>query len=273
MAASTISGLYAGRVMHQRVKPRRHRLEYSMFSLLLDLDEIDALDGKLSLFSRNRFNLFSFFDRDYGANSDKPIRLQIEGHLAEAGLQPDGGPIRVLTMPRILGYAFNPLSVFFCYRRDETLSAIFYEVSNTFGERHSYLLPVENPGAAVIRQKCPKQFYVSPFMDMTMDYAFRVVPPAERVMVAITGSDAEGPIITAALSSRRRELTDGALAKVFFTFPLLTLKVMAGIHFEAFFIWIKGVGFRKRPSPPSLPVTTVSRTLNENTDGKGSMTA
>lgn len=273
MVKPLTSGLYAGRVMHQRVRPRRHRLDYSMFSLLLDLDEIDGLDRKLSLFSRNRFNLFSFFDRDYGAEPGKPIRLQIEGHLCAAGLQPDGGPIRVLTMPRILGYVFNPLSVFFCYRRDESLSAIFYEVSNTFGERHSYLLPVETPDATVIRQKCPKQFYVSPFMDMKMDYAFRVVPPAERVMVAITGSDADGPVITAALSSRRRELTDGALAKVFFTFPLLTLKVMAGIHFEALFIWMKGVGFRKRPAPPKLPVTIVSGNLDENTDGKGSMTA
>ena len=251
----TASALYAGHVMHQRVRPRRHRLDYRLFMLLLDLDEIDALSGRLRLFSRNRHNLFSFRDRDYGAGNAVPLRVQVERHLWGAGLAIEGGPIRLLTMPRVLGFAFNPISVYFCYRRDETLTAILYEVNNTFGQRHSYLLPVDGTAGAPIRQTIAKAFHVSPFMGMDMDYAFRVVPPAERMSLTITGSNDDGPLITAALTATRRPLSDAALLRVFATHPLLTFKVVGGILWEAVKLWIKGVPVQHRPAPPDRPVT------------------
>jgi DUF1365 family protein len=253
----TASGFYAGTVMHRRLRPRPHRLQYRIFALLLDLDEIDGVARRLRLFSRNRFNLFSFHDRDYGAGSYETLRSQVETHLRAAELACDGGPIRLLTMPRILGYAFNPLSVYFCHRRDGGLAAILYEVNNTFGERHSYLIPVgaNDDGTALVRQECPKQLYVSPFLDMDMTYAFRVLPPGRRVAISVTGRDAEGPVIVAVLAADRAPLTDAILARAFVTFPLLTLKVIAGIHWEALLLWWKGLRLRTRPPPPALPVT------------------
>ncbi|CAM5221938.1 hypothetical protein BTHI11S_06252 [Bosea thiooxidans] len=131
------SALYVGLVRHHRFRPRPHALAYRVFWMLLDLDEIDQVSAKLRFFSRNRFNLYAFRDADYGDRSGRPLRLQIEETLAKAGIAHDSGPIRLLTMPRILGYAFNPLSTYFCYRRDGSLCATVYEVHNTFGEIHS----------------------------------------------------------------------------------------------------------------------------------------
>jgi len=250
------SALYVGHVMHRRTRPRAHRLRYRLFSLLLDLDEIDRLAARLTLFSRNRLNLFAFHDRDYAAGTREPLRAQVERHLAAAGLDLGGGPIRLLTMPRILGFAFNPLSVYFCHDRDGALRAILYEVNNTFGQRHSYLLPVEQAGG-IIRQDCAKDFHVSPFMGMDMRYAFRLAPPGERLSLAITGADAEGPILTAVHSAARRPLTDAELLRAFVTHPLLTVKVVGGILWEALRLWAKGVPVRDRPAPPLNPVTIV----------------
>ncbi|WP_371348119.1 DUF1365 domain-containing protein [Ancylobacter sp. IITR112] len=252
---SGASALYAGEVMHVRLKPRRHRLAYRLFSLLLDLDEIDGLDRRLRLFSRNRFNVFSFHDRDYADPQAGPLKAQVERLLAEAGLAPDGGAIRLLTLPRLFGYAFNPLSIYFCHRRDGALSALLYEVNNTFGQRHSYLIPVAPGEVAPLRQKAEKRFYVSPFMDMGLTYAFRVNPPGEALRIAILASDTEGPVLSAVQTATRRPLNDGELARAMLAYPLLTLKVIAGIHWEALFIWAKGIGLRPRPPAPEAPVT------------------
>lgn len=253
------SAIYAGRVMHQRLRPRRHRLRYRVFSLLLDLDEINGLAERLKLFSRNRFNLFSFHDRDYGAGTAEPLQVQVARHMRAAGIEADGGSIRLLTMPRVLGYAFNPLSVYFCYRRSGALAAIFYEVSNTFHQRHSYMIPVPErvnvDSEQPIRQVCPKEFYVSPLLDMNLTYEFRTVPPGRRVGIAISGHDRDGAIIVASLYAERLPLSDSGLARAFVAYPLLTLKVIAGIHWEALRIWLKGVRLRHRPTPPPGAVT------------------
>lgn len=249
------SALYVGKVMHQRLRPRRHRLSYDLYMLLLDLDELDQCAAGLRLFSRGARNLFSFYDSDHGAGGGEPLRAQVERHLDAAGLAIAGGAIRLLTMPRVLGFVFNPISVYFCYHRDGTLVATLYEVNNTFGQRHSYLLPVEPGAGAAFRQSVAKRFYVSPFMGMDMAYAFRVVPPADTLGVGITGSDDAGAVITAVLTARRRALTDAALLRVFVAMPLVTLKVVAGIGWEALRLWVKGVPLRQRPPPPATPVT------------------
>ena len=253
------SALYAGHVMHRRLRPRGHHLRYRIFMMLLDLDEIDGLSARLRLFSRGRFALFSFRDRDYGNGTAQPLRDQIETHMRAAGLRPDGGPIRLLTMPRMLGFAFNPVSLFFCHHRDGSVAAIHYEVNNTFGERHGYFLPVEGGASAraAIHQSCAKDFHVSPFMGLDMAYDFRVIPPAAHLSVGITGSEADGPLITALFTARRRALTDGALALAFISYPLLTLKVVAGILWEALLLWLKGIGLHEHPDAPKNAVPIV----------------
>ena len=256
------SALYVGQVTHRRLRPRKHALRYRTFALLLDLDELPDLAARLRLLSRNSFNLFSFYDRDYGWGA-APLREQIEGHARRVGIDLDGGKIRLLTMPRILGYAFNPISVYFCYGRDGALRAILYEVNNTFGQRHSYFIPVEAAAAGPIRQSCAKQFYVSPFMAMDMVYEFTVSPPEEKVSIAIVERDRQGVVLTATQAQDRVALTDAALARVFFSHPLLTLKVVVGIHLEALVLWIKGMRLQVRPPPPEQSVTHVARRMHE----------
>jgi DUF1365 family protein len=247
------SALYTGQVMHRRLRPKGHRLRYRLYSLLLDLDEIDGLDRRLRLFSRGKFNLFSFHDRDHGDGSGTPLKAQVETLLAAAGL-PRGGPVRLLAMPRVLGFAFNPLAVWFCHGADGRLSAILYEVNNTFGERHSYLLPVEGEGR-LVRHGVGKRFHVSPFLPMAMDYAFRVLPPGEALAVAITASDPQGPVLAAVHTARARPVSDRALVRAFATHPLLTVKVVGAILWEALKLWGKRVPVFDRPAPPARPVT------------------
>jgi DUF1365 family protein len=244
------SGLYTGLVSHARVKPRKHKLAYKIFMLLIDLDELPDL--KLKTLGIGRFNLFGFDPKRFGDSSGRPLKAQIEATLAAADI-PHGGPIRMLAMPQILGRAFNPLTVYFCHAPNQALTAILYEVNNTFGERHSYLIPA--PNAALVKQGCAKEFYVSPFMDMDLTYAFRILRPEERVLVAVDTSDAEGLILTASFSGERRPLTDGALLKAWLTHPWMSVGVVAAIHFEALKIWLKGEKVRVRPPAPERAVT------------------
>lgn len=250
------SALYVGSVMHRRLKPRVHRLRYRMFWMLLDLDELASLGERLRLFSYERFNLFSFRNADHGDGSAAPLRKQVEAHLHEAGIDLAGGAIRLLCMPRILGYVFNPISVYYCHDGAGDLAALLYEVHNTFGQRHTYLIAVDRTQGTAVAQHCAKALYVSPFIGMDMDYDFRLHAPTDRIALSIRGSDASGPVIVAALTGERRELTDRALARVFVTHPLLTLKVIGAIHWDALKLWLKGVRLTPRPPAPQ-PVSIV----------------
>jgi DUF1365 family protein len=231
-------------------------LRYRVFWTLLDLDELGLLHRNLQLFSLERFNLFGFYGADHGDGSQRPLRAQIETHLAAAKIDLSGGRIVLLCMPRILGFVFNPISVYYCYRKDGALAALVYEVHNTFGQRHSYLIPVDVDATEPFEQRCLKAFYVSPFMDMKISYRFRVVPPAERLGLTIEGSDAQSPVILASIAGNRRGLSDVALLRAFLSYPFLTLTVVAGIHWEALKLWIKGMRVRPRPAPPP-PITIV----------------
>ena len=258
------SVLYVGSVMHRRLAPRRHRLRYRAFWMLLDLDEADKLGGRLSLFSRNRFNLFSFHDKDHGDGQSASLRDYVDRVLAGQGIDCRGGRIALLCMPRILGYVFNPLSIYFCHRADGSLAALLYEVRNTFGQMHSYLLPVQG-NAPLVHQHCAKEFYVSPFLDMDMTYDFRVAPPGKRVSVVVAVDDKRGAVLVASLSGERRALSDRSLAAIFVSLPLMTLKVMAAIHWEALKIWWKGMRLYPRPPAPRHAVTVASIMSAEKT--------
>lgn len=254
-----VCAIYTGVVHHKRFAPKIHALRYRMMMALLDLDELDRPGAKLRLFSRNRFNLFSFYDRDHldpeaaGSLKDR-VRALLDG----AGLSIPGGSIQLLALPRILGYAFNPISVYFCRRADQSLAAVLYEVHNTFRQRHGYLIPVDAAAAIPLEQSCAKDFHVSPFMDMDMRYAFRVLPPGEAVSIAVDGMQNGTRMIATSFAGRRRPFTDGQLLRTFFGHPLIAFAVVAGIHWEALKIWLKGVGPRTRPSPPLHSVSIVA---------------
>ncbi|RZI59654.1 MAG: DUF1365 domain-containing protein [Rubrivivax sp.] len=257
------SAIYRGQVMHQRLRPLRHRLQYRMFTLLLDLDELPALDARLRWFSVGRFNLFSFRPSDHGDGTagDVPaLRAHVDTRLTLAGL-PTGGAIRLLAMPRLLGYAFNPLSVWFCHAPEGPLRAIVYEVNNTFGERHSYLIEVDEAqrAAPVVEQRSGKQLYVSPFLGMALEYRFRIEPPRERLSIGVSVHDSGdgAAVLNARLDAARARLTDGALLRLLVTHPLLTLKVVVGIHWEALRLWLKGARLHERPAAPDRPMTIV----------------
>lgn len=244
---SFASAIYYGNVVHERRRPRQHRLDYAAFSLLLDLDELPRLAKEFRLFGYNSRAPLSFHDADHGPADGSPLRPWAEARLREAGIEPDGGPIRLLCYPRILGYVFNPLSVYFCYRRDGTPAAILYEVCNTYRERHTYVIPVgpetatQDPsGPRLVRQQCEKRLYVSPFIGMQAQYHFRILPPEEDVSVVIRQEDTEGFLLAATFRGKRTPMTGRALAGLLASFPLFTLKVTAAIHWEALRMWLKG---------------------------------
>lgn len=241
--------------MHQRFKPRSHRLLYRVFYLLLDIDEIGLLDRSLRLFSHNRFNLLSFRDRDYGDGSGSALRGQVEQRLAAAGIAFDGGVIQILTMPRILGYAFNPLNIYFCFQSDLRPAAIIYEVNNTFGQRHSYVIPASSASRDTVYQESMKTLHVSPFLSTDMTYAFAIGLPRERLTLSIVASTPDGPEMTAKLAARRETLCDATLLRAFCLYPLMTLKVILGIHWEALRIWLKGASFHRLPVAPRRSMT------------------
>jgi DUF1365 family protein len=245
------STLYVGSVMHRRLRPRAHDFRYRAFWLLLDLDELAALSDRLRWFSYNRANLFSLRDSDHGDGSATPLRQQVHATLAAADIALPGGRIRLLCMPRTLGHCFNPLSLYFCHRQDGRLAAMIYQVHNTFGERHSYVVPVEG-NSGVLRQTCGKLLRVSPFLNMDLHYEFRVSGPDERLTVGICTRDGKGPLLSAVLTATRAPLTDRGLLRIFLRIPAVTLKVIAAIHWEALRLWLKGV----RPTPAATAATT-----------------
>lgn len=247
------SAIYSGPVVHERFRPKRHHLRYGVFTLLLDLDELPDLDRRYGLLAYNRRGLLSFHDADHGPTTGENLRPWVIARLAEAGMEPDGGPIRLLCYPRVLGYVFNPLSVYFCYRRNGSLAAILYEVCNTFRERHTYVIPVTEGAREVVRQRCRKALYVSPFIDMKADYHFRIVPPSDGVNIVIRQEDADGLLLAAAFKGTRTELTRAALLRCFARFPFLCLKVISGIHWEALKMCLKGFPVFAH-SPAAAPV-------------------
>ncbi len=266
------AALYFGKVMHARLKPMGHRFNYRVMSLLIDLDRLDAADRQCSLFGVNRAALYSFNEADHGERDGSSLRAYAQRRAAEHGIDLTGGRVLLLCYPRLLGYTFNPLSVYFCHRADGGLALMIYEVRNTFGDIHPYVLPVKPTqiSDAGIRQQHDKLFYVSPFIDMAMRYYFRVMPPAEGVKLRILETDRTGPLLAATFNGRRRALTTPALLWSVFSLPLVTLKITAAIHWEALRLWLKGARLVPRPNAATAnAAANSSLAIEECTDYTG----
>ena len=232
------NGIYTGIVRHERLRPKAHSLSYKVFCLLLDLDDLPSIDRRLRLLSFNRWGILSLREADHG--DGRQLRPWVEAQLRTAAIVADG-PIRVLCYPRMFGYVFNPLTVYFCYRADGALAGIVYEVHNTHGERHAYVLAAPQGNAGRVRQSCAKTFFVSPFMPMDCVYDFSILPPGPRVQILISESDAEGRLLSASFSGEYGALTDAGLLRAMLRHPLMTLKVTLGIHWEALRLLAKGL--------------------------------
>jgi len=255
--------LYPGKVMHARLKPFGHRFTYTVFSLLIDLDRLAEANRLSPLFSVNRINLLSFRAADHGPRDGSDLRTHIDALLAEQGLA-RSARVLLLCYPRVAGYVFNPLSVYFAYDGDGALTALIYEVRNTFGELHTYVAPVRNgqAGPEGVRQDQQKLFYVSPFIDMAQHYHFRILPPGAAVRVRILETDGEGPLLSASFAGRARRLTSRAVLSLCLKIPFMTLKVIGGIHWEALKLWLKGAPFHspsKRPGAAAHAPASSSR--------------
>ncbi|MDE1153414.1 MAG: DUF1365 domain-containing protein [Micavibrio sp.] len=257
------SCIYFGHVMHQRLRPFMHRFRYRIFSLLIDLDELESLQRHGKIISGNRFNIFSVYDRDHARRDGSSAKAWVLEHAAARGLDLAGGKIFMLCFPRLFGYVFNPLTMYFCRTANGDLAAILYEVKNTFGDQHGYFMPIDRQAMPIDRQAGQdifqhghlKEFHVSPFLDVAGEYAFTVRDPAEKLSVLIRHKDDKGDLLLATWNGRRAPLAAPQLLKALLLFPFQAMTVVLAIHWQALRLWLKGAKFYSRPQPPENDIT------------------
>ncbi len=260
MTAAPPPGLFLSRVMHARLRPVRRRFTYRVFSLFLDIDEVQTSAKACALLSHNRFNVLTFRDADHGYRDGAPLRGFVEDTLHRAGIAAKPDAIRLLCFPRLWGLVFNPLSVFYCYTAGR-LSAVIYEVNNTFGDTHAYVAEITATGP-VSRHQAAKTLYVSPLIGMQGRYDFALRDPRNALSLGIKLHDADGLLLTAAQAGERRPLTTGEAFKAVLRHPLMTLKILGAIHFEALGVWLRGARYVPRPLAPEVPVSRAHEASN-----------
>ncbi len=241
-----LATLYAGRVAHVRHSPLRHRFNYRIWMLAVALDDIDTLAARSRWFAHNRFALLAIHDRDHGFRDSRPLRAFVEDALARNHLAEYSARILFVTLPRVLGYAFNPISFYYCYNAAQKLGAVVHQVKNTFGDQVAYVMAVQD--SANIRQPAPKRMHVSPFFDMQGGYRFALNAPAEKLNVSIQYGTAAEKRMTATMCLRARPWSDGALLRLLTEMPLTPLKIISAIHWQAVKLFLKGARFHRAPA-------------------------
>jgi uncharacterized protein len=254
--------LYRADVMHARLKPFGHRFNYKVFNILVDIADLNSASQQSVFFSVNRLNLLSFHERDHASKDSASLKSYIDNLLANAGLASPPSRVLLLCYPRLLGFVFNPISVYFCYDQNEAFVACIYEVRNTFGQRHTYVAKVEEGelSDAGLRQTRMKLFHVSPFVGMEAAYEFRVLPPGEKVRLRILETEGGVPVLSATIIGKQKPLTSRNIFIECVRAPLMTLKVVAGIHYEALKLWLKGARYQSIPPVPQ-PVSYTDTAL------------
>lgn len=244
------SCLYECAVMHHRLAPKVHQFSYRIFLFSLDLDEIDELARRIFGFSRNRTNFYDFRDGDHLAPGPGSVREKLIAYLASQNVPwPEGGRVQLVTLPRVLGYVFNPVSFYFCFDASGTPFASVAEVSNTFKEMKLFLL---RPGGedGRFRLVTPKHFYVSPFSSLDLEFDFKLRVPGETLEIHIDDRDAGRPVLVSALTGRRVALTSARLAWMTLKYPLITLRVIFLIHWHALLLWLKRIPWFAKTADP-----------------------
>ena len=236
------SCLYIGRVRHRRFRPVAHAFGFPLFMVYLDLAELDEVFRGRWLWSARRAALARFRREDHLGDPRVPLAEAVRDLVAERTGRRPQGPVRLLTHLRYAGYGFNPVSFYYCHDAGGRLEAIVADVSNTpWNERHRYVLAADPSGAATQRFASSKDFHVSPFMGMDLDYGWTFHAPGERLAVRIENRERNGRVLfDAVLALRRREITGASLAFALVRFPLLTLQVIAAIYWQAFRLHRKG---------------------------------
>ena len=239
------SCIYTGQVIHKRFKPKKHFFKYNVFSLLIDLSELNELSKELRLFSYNKFNILSFYDSDHGPRDGTSLISWVKDHLNNNKINSQGIRIKLLCYPRVWGYVFNPLSIFFVYDKDSNLISILYEVKNTFDEQHTYVFKIDEK-SQVLEHSCKKKFHVSPFIEMNCLYNFKILKPDSKLSVIINQNDDYGKLLFASQDGVKKEINNKNLVFSYMFHPLMTFKIIGAIHFEAFKLWLKGIKLVKK---------------------------
>jgi len=261
--STIVSALYMGTVVHKRLRPHKHALKYSVFSCLFDCSDLARLDKQLKLFSYNRFNLFSLYDSDHA--DAQGLQGYLQSIKRQSGFEDSISRFMMLCYPRILGYVFNPLTVYFGLDTHDRVRLIIYEVRNTFGERMSYVLPAQPDSHGLVTQECEKRLYVSPFNAVEGRYRFHTTSLAsEQLTVGVALKTQDGPLLKTHFRGTRRALTDRTLLRALGTTGWMTVKVMAGIHYEALRLWFKGMKLVRHPRSPSTLISYPSASKETN---------
>jgi DUF1365 family protein len=249
--------IYAGKISHVRIEKFIHRFIYRLWMLAVDLDDLDQFAARSRLFRHNRAGLISLQDRDHGPRDGSTLRPWAEAILLAHGQEIYAARIRFMVIPRILGYAFNPLAFYFCYAADGTLGVVLHQVKNTFGDQVTYVIPVV-PGSGTVRQMVAKSMHVSPFFDMNGQYDFTFSRPGPQFRLGIRYK-ASAPRLNVVMALRAIPATDNALAAQFLRMPFMAFKVIAAIHWHALRLFLRGAIFHREPSivhPPVIPGET-----------------
>jgi DUF1365 family protein len=254
-APSTGHALYVGRLRHRRFRPTPHAFTYPLFMAMLDIDRLDEAAAHSRWVSRNRFNWATIDDRDHVGDPALPLRTRLTRQVAAQGIALPDGPIHLLTHLRYLGYAFNPISFYYCFDHTNTLGAVVAEVNSTFGEQALYVLPGINTPHGVVRHRTAKTMHVSPFNEAHLDYDFTVTAPGQSLVAHMTTIDrteaGTRPFFDATLTLERQPWDASHLHRALRRHPWMTASVIGAIHYQALRLWWKGVRYVPHPLTPA----------------------